>query len=105
MVFMKQNNLNGSYEIEVNETEYFIPANEAPVDDATIKSTVIGCLIWFANVPLEDITVNVEYGYVSLNGMYQKHVIADMVKNLHGVKGIINNIRIVCKLSFPFCNP
>jgi len=47
---MKQNNPDCSYEIEVNETEYFIPANEAPVDDATIKSTVISCLIWFAMV-------------------------------------------------------
>ena len=106
---MKQDSPDCGYEVETKRTEHFILTNKAHVDDATIKSSIISCLIWYAHVPLEDITVDVEYGYVSLNGsvpwMYQKFVIAAMVKNLHGVKGLINNIRIVSKLSYPFCKP
>ncbi len=86
--------------------DFYSYKDEAPIDDETIKSSVLSCLIWYAHVPIEDITIEVNLGYVELRGsvpwMYQKFVIADMVKNLRGVKGIINNVLVICKLSYPY---
>ncbi len=88
------------------EEDYITISQDLPIDDDAIKSTILSCLIWYAHVPLQDVTISVQYGYVTLEGsvpwMYQKVVISSMVKNLAGVKGIINNIQIHNKLAYPF---
>jgi osmotically-inducible protein OsmY len=93
--------LNGPFSIEdncINSVRLKIPT----FCDDNIKSSIITTLTWYSHTPLEEIAVTVKYGYVTLAGIvpwtYQKMVIASMVQNIEGVKGIINNIRVVNKM-------
>ena len=67
--------------------------------DTEIANAVVNALKWDSQVPDEKVKVTVEDGWVTLNGnlewAYQKVAAYHVVKNLMGVKGVINNISIV----------
>jgi VCBS repeat-containing protein len=66
--------------------------------DHDIANEVINALQWNWNVPNDTIKVKVENGWVTLDGdlawNYQRESAKNTVKNLEGVKGITNNIKI-----------
>ena len=66
--------------------------------DLDIANEVISALRWNWNVPKDTIKVKVESGWVTLDGdltwNYQRESAKNAVKNLEGVKGIYNNIKI-----------
>ena len=76
-----------------------IKAMDETIDDDTLSGTILSRLLWYSHTPIEEISIMVNYGYVVLNGSvpweYQKMLIATMVKNTIGVKGVINNISVV----------
>src|SRR5579871_270973 len=92
-------NLQGS---TLNQTSVFVTAGDSNtasqrgVADDAIKASILRTLNWYSHTPVEDVTVDVKYGYVELMGqvqwLYQKMVIAAMVQKVDGVRGIINGI-------------
>lgn len=66
--------------------------------DLDIANDVISALRWDWNVPKDTIKVKVENGWVTLDGdliwNYQREAAKNIIKNLEGVKGIYNNIKI-----------
>ncbi|MCY7358327.1 MAG: BON domain-containing protein [Rudanella sp.] len=67
-------------------------------NDAAIASEVVEAFKWSWNVPGDRLTVKVEQGWVTLGGAvqwnYQKEAAKEAIKNLAGVKGVTNEIRI-----------
>ncbi|WP_199119167.1 BON domain-containing protein [Pedobacter sp. ASV28] len=74
-------------------------ANKDIKDDSDIAGEVLNALRWNWQVPDEKIKVKVEKGWVTLEGdldwYYQKNAVKKAVKNLLGIKGVINNINII----------
>ena len=70
----------------------------AKKDDGDIASEILNAFKWNTQVPKEKIKVEVENGWVTLEGElgwnYQKEAAKKAVKNLLGVTGVSNNIRI-----------
>ncbi len=66
--------------------------------DLEIANAIISALKWNWNVPNDTIKIKVENGWVTLDGEltwnYQREAAKNAVKNLEGVKGIYNNIKI-----------
>lgn len=66
--------------------------------DTEIAKAVVNALQWHASVPAEAIVPKVENGWVYLTGQvrwgYQKESAKNAVKDLAGVKGVINSITI-----------
>jgi osmotically-inducible protein OsmY len=66
--------------------------------DLDIANEIISALRWNWNVPNDTVKVKVENGWVTLDGdltwNYQREAAKNAVKNLEGVKGIYNNIKI-----------
>jgi len=66
--------------------------------DADIANEVISALRWSWNVPNDVVKAKIENGWVTLDGdltwNYQREAARNAVKNLEGVKGITNNIKI-----------
>jgi len=67
-------------------------------NDAAIASEVVEAFKWSWNIPGDGLTVKVEHGWVTLGGAvqwnYQKEAAKEAIKNLAGVKGVTNEIRI-----------
>jgi len=67
-------------------------------DDNDIAKEVINALKWNWQVPNDKISIKVENGWVNLYGdlqwNYQKDAAKAAIKNLLGVKGVINDIKI-----------
>ena len=70
----------------------------AKKDDNDIAGEVINALKWNWQVPNDKLQVKVEKGWITLEGElqwnYQKDAASDAVKNLLGVMGVVNNIKI-----------
>ena len=68
-------------------------------DDEDIARAVVDAFEWNVFVPKNRIKVTVEKGWVMLDGkvdfVYQKHAAENAVKNLAGVKSVINTIAVV----------
>jgi len=66
--------------------------------DEDIARAAVHALEWDVMVPAERIKVIVEHGYVTLEGTvdhkYQERASADAIRNLAGVKGITNLIKV-----------
>lgn len=71
---------------------------EAEKSDTEIAKAVVHALKWHASVPEESIIPKVENGWVYLSGMvrwgYQKESAKNAIKELSGVKGVINSVTI-----------
>lgn len=67
-------------------------------DDNEIASEVVNAFKWHWEIPSDRIKVKVEDGWVTLEGEliwnYQKQATVKAVKNLFGVKGVTNSIKI-----------
>ncbi|ARV14794.1 BON domain-containing protein [Polaribacter sp. SA4-12] len=66
--------------------------------DKEIAKAVVNAFEWNSSVPEDDITIKVENGWVYLSGevqwMYQKNAAKNTIKNLLGVKGVSNSIKL-----------
>ena len=66
--------------------------------DTEIAQAALSTLKWNTVVPTERVTVAVANGWVTLTGtlnwQYQKEAAATAVRNLTGVKGVVNNITV-----------
>ncbi len=79
-----------------------IPSNSTKRNDSQIAEAVVNALRWDTKVPDDKISVSVEDGWVRLDGVvdweYQITAAYDAVKNLLGVKGVTNLIKVVSKI-------
>ena len=66
--------------------------------DAEIAEAVLNALKWHSALQEDRIKVKVEHGWISLDGEveweFQKNAAKSAVENLHGVRGVSNNIRV-----------
>lgn len=66
--------------------------------DTDIAQAAVSALRWNTLVPKDRVTIAVANGWITLNGtldwQYQKDAAARGVRDLTGVKGVINNIRL-----------
>lgn len=66
--------------------------------DTAIAKAVLNALNWHSSVPDNNIMIKVEKGWVYLSGEvqweYQKNSAKNAIKDLLGVKGVINNVSI-----------
>ncbi|UKT64722.1 BON domain-containing protein [Pedobacter mucosus] len=71
-------------------------------EDGDIARAVLNALKWSWQVPNDKIEVKVEKGWVTLEGElswnYQKDAAKTAIKNLLGVKGVINSIKIASEV-------
>ncbi len=67
-------------------------------NDTEIAAEILNAFKWHTDVPDEKLKVRVENGWVTLDGElgwnYQKDAAKDAVKNLMGVTGVSNDIKI-----------
>lgn len=67
-------------------------------DDTEMASEILNALKWNWEIPSEDIQVKVENGWVRLEGVvqwnYQREAAQKAVKNLVGILGVTNDIKI-----------
>jgi osmotically-inducible protein OsmY len=67
-------------------------------DDSDIATTAVNALRWITTVPEDAVKITVRNGYLTLegtvDGCHQKNAADEAVRNLAGVKGVINLIRI-----------
>ena len=79
-----------------------IPSHSTKRNDSQIAEAVVNALRWDTKVPDEKISTSVEDGWVTLEGIveweFQISAAYDAVKNLLGVKGLTNLIKIVPKI-------
>jgi osmotically-inducible protein OsmY len=72
-------------------------------DDAEIAHAALATLKWDVEVPDDTVLVKVENGYVTLEGNcdwhYQRAAAERAVRNLTGVRGVINFIKIAPQVS------
>lgn len=70
-------------------------------DDNEIAQEVVNAFKWNWRIPNDTVNVKVEKGWVTLDGElywnYQRDAAKDAVKNLEGVLGVSNNIRITAE--------
>lgn len=66
--------------------------------DKEIAKAIVNAFEWNSSVPEEEISIKVENGWVFLSGevqwMYQKNAARNAIKNLLGVKGVSNSIKL-----------
>ncbi|MBC6110971.1 BON domain-containing protein [Pedobacter fastidiosus] len=71
-------------------------------EDGDIAREVLNALKWSWQVPNDKVEVKVEKGWVTLEGElswnYQKDAAKTAIKNLLGVKGVINSIKIASEV-------
>ena len=69
------------------------------MEDYELKAKIINKLKWLSRIPLEKVKITVKDGFLILDGevpwIYQKVVTSSMLKNINGLKGIKNNIKVV----------
>jgi len=82
----------------VEKIEIKFSSNWAKKDDNEIATEVVNALKWNWQIPNDKVKVKVEKGWVTLEGElernYQKEAAKNAVKNLLGVTGVVNNIKI-----------
>jgi VCBS repeat-containing protein len=75
------------------------PAGTNLTADDEIAKQALHMLNWHVLVPSDAVQVKVEHGRLTLSGNvewhYQRNAAADAVKNLFGVSGVTNSIRVV----------
>ena len=73
-------------------------SNWGTVNDEDIAKEIVSALKWNFEVPNDRVKVQVEDGWVTLDGElpwnFQREAAKDAVTNLTGVKGVSNNIKI-----------
>ena len=66
--------------------------------DKEIAKAVVSAFEWNSSVPEDNISIKVENGWVYLSGevqwMFQKNAARNAIKNLLGVKGVNNSIKL-----------
>lgn len=81
-----------------NDVEVRVPA-EGARSDTDIAAAAVNALEWDSQVPSERIKVVVRDGWVTLEGTvdwhYQKEAAERAVRNLQGVTGVTNQIKVV----------
>ncbi|WPQ61406.1 BON domain-containing protein [Chitinophaga sancti] len=87
----------------VEKIEVKFSSSYAPNDDNEIASEILNAFEWNWRVPNDNVKVKVEKGWVTLEGEFQWHyertAANDAVKNLLGVTGVSNNIKIKSDLN------
>jgi osmotically-inducible protein OsmY len=67
-------------------------------NDTDIAAAAVNALRWDASVPDDRIKVTVRHGWVTLEGevdwQFQKDAAARVVHNLHGVKGVTDDVKL-----------
>lgn len=80
-----------------NELEVKLP-NAYVRSDSDIAHQVVEAFKWDVQIPHEGITAQVKQGWVTLDGecnwFYQKDAAARIVRNLTGVRGVTNLLRV-----------
>ncbi|MDX6418526.1 MAG: hypothetical protein QOG28_3146, partial [Trebonia sp.] len=70
----------------------------APRDDSDIAQAIAHVLEWNVQVPEGRVHATVEHGWVTLDGEvehdYQRREVERMVRHVHGVIGLLNNITV-----------
>ena len=83
----------------VEKIEIKFSSDWAKKDDNEIATEVVNALKWNWRIPNDKVKVKVEKGWVTLEGElernYQKEAAKNAVKNLLGVTGVVNNIKII----------
>ena len=78
------------------------PSSIGKRNDTEIAHAVVNALRWNSQVPDEKIKTKVEDGWVTLEGEleweFQKTAAYKAVEDLLGVKGVINNLKLVSKI-------
>jgi osmotically-inducible protein OsmY len=78
------------------------PSSIGKRNDTEIAQAVVNALRWNSQVPDEKIKTKVEDGWVTLEGEleweFQKTASYKAVEDLLGVKGVINNLKLVSKI-------
>jgi osmotically-inducible protein OsmY len=82
----------------VEKIEVKYGSNWAKKDDNDIATEIVNAFRWHMEVPSDKVTARVEKGWVTLDGQvewnFQSDAANDAVKNLSGVAGVSNNIKI-----------
>jgi osmotically-inducible protein OsmY len=80
-----------------NELEVKLP-NTSERTDEEIARTAANTLEWTASVPKDKVKITVDKGWITLKGsvdwQYQRAAAEDAVRNLWGVKGVLNLIEV-----------
>jgi osmotically-inducible protein OsmY len=80
-----------------NELEVKLP-NTSERTDEEIARTAANALEWTASVPKDKVKITVDKGWITLKGSvdwhYQRAAAEDAVRNLWGVKGVLNLIEV-----------
>lgn len=82
----------------VEKIEIKYPNNWAKRDDDDIAAEIVNAFKWNLEIPSNKVKAKVEKGWVTLEGeliwKFQSNAAATAVKNLEGVSGVSNNIKI-----------
>jgi osmotically-inducible protein OsmY len=80
-----------------NELEIRLPTSSERTDE-DIAQAAVRALDWYISVPSDRIKVKVSKGWITLEGsvdwQYQKTAAEEAVRNLIGVKGVLNHIEV-----------
>jgi osmotically-inducible protein OsmY len=80
-----------------NELEIRLPTSSERTDE-DIARAAVNALNWSVSVPSDRLKVKVSKGWITLEGSvewrYQKTAAEDVVRNLTGVKGVINLVEV-----------
>lgn len=83
---------------DVNNNISVVLSADFERNDADLADAATNALLWDSTVPDEEITANVERGWITLQGEaewnYQKTNAENAVRNLTGTRGVTNNITI-----------
>ncbi len=82
----------------VEKIEIKYPGNWAKKDDGDIAVEIVNAFKWNWEVPADKVKAKVEKGWITLEGelewKFQSDAATKAVRNLLGVTGVMNNIRI-----------
>jgi osmotically-inducible protein OsmY len=82
----------------VEKIEIKYPSNWAKKDDSDVAAEIVNAFKWNWEVPSEKVRARVEKGWVTLEGElewnFQSEAAIKAVRNLMGVTGVSNNIKI-----------
>jgi osmotically-inducible protein OsmY len=88
-------------EIAVNAKDGVVSINRIKQDDNEITTGILDAFKWTQEVPDNKIKVEVENGWVTLQGElrwnFQSAAAKNAVKNVLGVTGISNKIKVITK--------
>lgn len=84
--------------VVVEKIEVKYGSDWAKKDDNDIATEIVNAFRWHLEVPSDKVTARVEKGWVTLDGQvewnFQSEAAKDAVKNLSGVTGFSNNIKV-----------